>query len=352
MLSDACNPMPACSVRGCRHSQPPVGSKVLHEMFKKYNDTWLVELLFDDLYDWNKWFVAERTLAPLNITCLGSIEGNMQDARYESGLDNSPMYDVPGCSNGTCGPWQCGTTLDGSETCGNFKDDKMQLYDVGMASMHTMDSAALAALATAIGRHSEAAILQAQADTMAKAINDHLWDEQSKIFVNRVPDGDFYRRISPTSFYALQTNGPTDARADMMATQWLMNPDRFCVSPKGDFSGNSDACYWGLPSIAASDPAFKGLGYWRGYVWGPMAQLTFWGLQNYDHVPSVRAGRKALASQMTQLMHHEWDSNGHICENYYPAKHNVASGCSPGAMHMYHWGALNGFISLLEEGYY
>jgi hypothetical protein len=32
-----------------------------------------------------------------------------------------------------------------------FADGLMQLYDVGMASMHTMDTAALAKLATVIG---------------------------------------------------------------------------------------------------------------------------------------------------------------------------------------------------------
>ena len=55
----------------------------------------------------------------------------MQAARWESGLDNSPMYD----------DWP-----------NDFADGKMQLYDVGMASMHTMDSDALAMLAIAIGR--------------------------------------------------------------------------------------------------------------------------------------------------------------------------------------------------------
>ena len=43
----------AASVNKARHSQPPVGSKVLREMYKKYNESWVVELLFDDLLDWN-----------------------------------------------------------------------------------------------------------------------------------------------------------------------------------------------------------------------------------------------------------------------------------------------------------
>ena len=74
------------------------------------------------------------------------------------------MYDVSTCTapNGSCsGVWNCT-----DNRCGCFKDQKMQLYDVGMASMHTMDSAALAILASAIGRTKEAAVLQNRAAEM------------------------------------------------------------------------------------------------------------------------------------------------------------------------------------------
>lgn len=81
-----------------RWSQPPIASRVLLEMYKKYNGSdWVVELLFDDLYDWNTWFVKNRQLLPLNITCLGGATtgeaGTMQEGRWESGMDNSPMFD-------------------------------------------------------------------------------------------------------------------------------------------------------------------------------------------------------------------------------------------------------------------
>ena len=56
-------------------SQPPIASRVLHEMHKKHKNTtqltWVIELLYDDLLDWNNWFHEQRRLAPLNITCLG-----------------------------------------------------------------------------------------------------------------------------------------------------------------------------------------------------------------------------------------------------------------------------------------
>ena len=61
---------------------------------------------------------------------------------------------------------------------------------------------------------------------------------------------------------------------------------------------NLGECYYGLPSISMDDPTFPPLGYWRGYVWGPMAQLTYWSLQEYDHVPSVRQARKVWSSML------------------------------------------------------
>merc|ERR1711874_700824 len=126
---------------------------------------------------------------------------------------------------------------------------------------------------------------------------------------NKFPNGSFYRRISPTSFYPLLTAGPSNEQAAGMMTKWMMNKTRFCITPNGDFAGNSDTCYWGLPSISADDSAFaRGYlhGYWRGHVWGPMMQLTYWGLQRYNHVPEVQTARKALCKRMTALMLDQW----------------------------------------------
>ena len=79
-----------------------------------------------------------------------------------------------------------------------------------------------------------------------------------------------------------------------------------------------------------------------------MAQLTYWSLQNYDHVPAVRKGRKALVKQMGALMMSQWNEHRHICENYNP--HHDAGDCSGDKF--YHWGALNGMVGLLEAGFW
>ena len=84
----------------------------------------------------------------------------------------------------------------------------------------------------------------------------------------------------------------------------------------------------------------------RARQWGPMAMLTYWSLRAYDHVPLVRAARKALCSQMAQMMLNMWRRHRHICENFNP--HRNATDCS--GTKFYHWGALAGMISMLEAG--
>ena len=71
----------------------------------------------------------------------------------------------------------------------------------------------------------------------------------------------------------------------------------------------------------AADPAFPPLGYWRGFVWGPMAQLVYWSLDRYKHVPIVAQGKSALAKQMLALEQHIWTLTGHVCENFNPHKY-------------------------------
>ena len=51
----------------------------------------------------------------------------------------------------------------------------------------------------------------------------------------------------------------------------------------------------------------------RGYVWGPMAQLTYWGLQNYAHVPAAATAKAALCKQMNGMMLEQWRNHGYIC---------------------------------------
>ena len=62
--------------------------------FVKHNtiDRWVVEVVLDQLREFHDWFFRARMMPPLQLVALGG-GGDMQCARYESGLDDSPMYD-------------------------------------------------------------------------------------------------------------------------------------------------------------------------------------------------------------------------------------------------------------------
>ena len=91
-------------VKSQDRTEPPIGARVLWELYKKYNEKWIIEALWDDLLDWNDWFMSNRILQPFGLVGLGShyeshspgtrkyiVSDIMQAARWESGLDNSPM---------------------------------------------------------------------------------------------------------------------------------------------------------------------------------------------------------------------------------------------------------------------
>ena len=81
-------------------SQPPVGSLMALEIYKRHRKPWFLEEVYDELLAWNRWWPGARECQ--GVLCWGSdpetqtLDGtthNWQAALYESGLDNSPMYD-------------------------------------------------------------------------------------------------------------------------------------------------------------------------------------------------------------------------------------------------------------------
>ena len=54
-----------------------------------------------------------------------------------------------------------------------------------------------------------------------------------------------------------------------------------------------------------------------------MVQLTYWSLQNYEHLQIAKDARKALSHQMTEMFLHQWRLHGHVCENFGPHKNTT-----------------------------
>jgi hypothetical protein len=300
-------------------SEPPVGAITVLGLYRKFHDRWFLEDAFTPLLSWNRWWNEHRQMQgfivlgsdpenqPANLD--DTSKGTWQGAVFESGLDNSPMYD--------------GTLY-------NPQTHLLEYADVGMTSLYIADCDALAEIADVLGKSAEAKELRDRA-AKYRAKLATLWDEKAGIFLNKdLHTGQMNTRLSPTNFYPMLAKAATPEQAKTMIEKHLKNPDEFWGE-------------WILPSIARNDPAFKDQNYWRGRIWGPMNYLVYSGLENYPD----SAVRREFAQKSYELFLKEWREKGHVHENY-----NAITGTGDDVTssdRFYHWGALLGYVEYLEQ---
>ena len=236
------------------------------------------------------------------------IRYSAQAAKWESGLDNSPMYDdVPF----------------------NEQTSTLELDDVGLSSYYAMDCEALAAMADFLGKRRDAAAYRREYDAIKRRINDLLWDEQHGIYCNRHWDGRLSQRWSPTSFFPLIAGVAPRERAERMVREHLLNDNEF----------------WGeyvIPSIARNDPGCPDNDYWRGRIWGPFNFLAAEGLRRYRFDDEAAE----LARKGLEMFMRNWREDGGVYENY-----NADTGRGAdvwNAARLYHWGGLLALIAIEE----
>jgi hypothetical protein len=300
-------------------SQPPVGSIMVREIYKKFREKWLLEVTFDDLLEWNRWWMKRR----LNdgLLSYGSHEAEnpffepatwtKRTAGYESGMDDSPMYEgVPF----------------------NKEKNTLELQDVGLTSLVIADSLALVEMAEILEREAEAGELRERAAFLSRNL-DQLWDEETGLYLNRRSDtGRLSHRLSPTLFYPLLTGVPDSERTRRMVTEHLMNPEEFWGQ-------------WVIPSIARNDAAFEKHRYWKGAVWPPLNFLTYLSLRQ----AWFRDEASQLAEKSLALLLSEWRRQGYVSENY-SAITGTGDDDRLSSDSFHSWGTLLGIMAFVEAG--
>lgn len=305
-------------------SQPPVGSAMLLETYRRLEEKWIIEEMYDGLLTWNRWF-AEHRMNPSGALCWGSEEipvlyGNRWEsdgvhdvfgAALESGLDNSPMYDgIPF----------------------NKETNRLELEDVGLTGLYILDCRSLIELSALIGRDEAIPELQKRLQQACTGL-ENLWDEENGFYYNRRTDtGEFSRRISPTNFYALFSPDVSPERQRRIADEHYFNPEEFYGE-------------WMMPSIARNDSAFFDQEYWRGRIWAPLNFLVYLALSRTE----LKDVGHDLAKKSAKLFLKEWNEHRHVHENYSAL---TGEGCDSGnSDKFYHWGALLCVIALADAGY-
>ena len=299
-------------------SQPPVGAYIVLKNYERNPDIDQLRWAYPRLKKWHEWWLADRGDGQPwrdgnrdGLLEWGSDRGGtfsvggrgfLVQAKWESGMDDSPMYD---------------------DVAYNPKTYTMELDDVGLNSLYALDAECLAKIASILGYQDDNRRFVAEYDRIKSLMLKLLWNEQDGIFENRYWDGRFSKRLSPTNFYPLLAGIATSGQSKRMVREHLLNPKEF----------------WGkyvIPTISRNDPAFQDQYYWRGDIWGPTNYLVYQSINRYGEDEAALE----FAEKSYDLFMDDWQTRQRTNEQYY------AWGGSAGGDVHYTWGALLCLIAM------
>ena len=306
-------------------SEPQVGSLCVWKLYLQFNDKWFVEECYDRLLLWNRWRFETRdangdgllelaskpwALSPED-EAWGSLQvGEKQGAMWESGIDNSPMWD---------------------RAVFNTEHHCMELSYVGLNALMVMDCQILAKMAALLGNSEDEAELSHRAAALGDRINGQLWDDHTRCYMNRHWSGEFDPCLSVTHFYTLTAGIVLPERMNDLLEGHLFNPREF----------------WGeyvLPNVSRTDPAFYDQEYWRGRIWAPTNYIVSEGMLR----AGLRKKRTELTSKGLSMFLKCWRDNSVVGENY-NAVTGEAAEKGAASDRFYHWGALLAYMALEER---
>lgn len=250
-------------------SNPPLLSWSALRLYRATGDVAFLRKVYAPLKEFHAWYEADRK------------NGDglyFWKHPYESGLDNSPRF---------------------SDRKEAHFDDTTRLSAVDLSSYMALDAESLAGMADALGLDSEAAEYRAAAARIKAAINERLWDEDKRMYLDRRDDGSFVEVESIASLTPLVAGVPSAQRAALVMAE-IADPARFNTTIP-------------FPSVSRSDPAFQ-KDCWRGPVWVNMAYLALLGMKRYGYDEQAREmGRRLVGG-----VYETWEKTGKLVEFYDP----------------------------------
>lgn len=268
-------------------SMPPVGAWCVWKAYQRTGDISILEMSFEPLLKWHRWFRLHRAKHPLGLLCWGSDPaplahpqwqaGNYWGARYEAGLDNIHCWD---------------------EAEYDEKTHTLNLADVGLNALIALDSLCLSEMAGVLELHHYAAELREEGLNHGELIERTMWDEQDGCYYNSFFDGSFNKRVSPCNFLPLFLPTCSRERAERVV-KIITDESRFWLE-------------FALPNTPKDDPAFRDQYYARGRIWPMINLLVHQALWAAGFVDTARE----LAEKCAKTYLPEWRESSYLRENY------------------------------------
>lgn len=221
---------------------------------------------------------------------------------------------------------------DNNPALNYFSDDKRSFLACDCSAMQLLEFRAQAEIAGALGLTEEAASWNARAEALAGAIQHLLWCAEDQCYYNVDREtGDFYRRVSYSSFWPLYASlaPETDGRA--MIRRYLLSEQHM-------------RSLHGLRSLSASDPDYNNkniilpFSNWQGPIWIPALVVYAGGMLNYGFKEELRP----IAVETARLLLADIAAFDTMHENYHA---ETGAGLAPAPDYVDADGRFIGFIS-------
>lgn len=200
------------------------------EIFQRTRDREFLERVYPVLGVNNVWWYGNKDV---------NHNGLCEWARADSGWDTSPRF------------------------------DRGEVDAVDLNCWLYLDQQILARVATLLGKRDEAAQWRERAAQTKRLIRQELWHEESGMFLDRLPDGEWITVKTPATYWTMMTGVATKAQAERMVA-YLRDAKVFATA-------------WPIPCVAANEKTYAPNDYWRGPVWINLNWLTIRGLRAYHY---------------------------------------------------------------------
>ena len=221
---------------------------------------------------------------------------------------------------------------DNNPSLNYFSDDRRSFLACDCSAMQLLEFRAQAEIANALGLKEEAKTWNARAEALAGAIQHLLWCAEDQCYYNVDREtGDFYRRVSYSSFWPLYAGLALEADGQAMIRRYLL-------------SGQHMRSPHGLRSLSASDPDYNNkniilpFSNWQGPIWIPTLVVYAGGMLNYGFKEELRP----IAVQTARLLLKDLDTFDTMHENYHA---ETGEGLAPAPDYVDADGRFIGFIS-------
>ena len=257
------------------YSQAPLLAWGIERVFLRNHDKELVNTALPHLEAFHDWYWRERDLDNIGLITVGSYNGVLQNARYETydhevDLDTLKLIPHPGR------PADSNKRHNGGPQNGPWYGD---IYIPANTAYLLLSERCLINLAEQVGDHALSARRQPRLQKGIAAMRKYMWDDARGCFL-AVHRNDL-RKVNPPTIggmVPLQAGIPTLAQAARMA-QVLATAQWNTPIP--------------LPTVDRKAPEYRSGSYWRGDVWPCPDFQTFQGLARFGYSKLVAdfAGR-------------------------------------------------------------